>query len=92
MRAEGYQAAERAYVLRREGAAVKADVTLRATASSPVVNPALIVRNWNGAARVLVNGKPAGRMGQVQRLDGSDLVVWLELESIQPVRIQIEAQ
>ena len=92
LRSEGYQAAERAYVLQCEGRTGKAEITLRATRQSPVVNPALIVRNWAGSARVLVNGKPAGRIGQVFRLAGTDLVVWIELESTQPVTIQIEPQ
>jgi len=90
LRSEGYQAAERAYVLRREGGAGRARITLRATVESPLVNPALIVRNWSGGARVLVNGKPAGRIGQVFRLEGTDLMVWIELESRQPVSIEIE--
>ncbi|MGA2115851.1 MAG: LamG domain-containing protein [Bryobacteraceae bacterium] len=92
LRSEGYQAAERAYVLRCEGKAEKAEITLRASSESPVVNPALIVRNWNGGARVLVNGEPRGRIGQVFRLEGTDLVVWLELEATRPVMIQIEPQ
>jgi hypothetical protein len=54
------------------------------------VNPALIVRNWSGGARVRVNGKPAGQIGQVFRLEGADLVVWIELESRRPVSIEIE--
>ena len=92
LRSEGYQAAERAYVLRCEGAARKVGITLTATAESPLVNPVLIVRDWNSGARVLVNGKPAGKLGQVPHLEGTDLVVWIELESMQPVRIQIEPQ
>jgi len=37
-----------------------------------------------------VNGKPAGRIGHVSHLEGSDLVVWIEMQSTQPVKIQIE--
>ena len=92
LRSVGYNAAERAYVLMREGGTAKAEIILRATAESPVVNPALIVRNWNGDARVLVNGVSTGRIGRVYRLEGTDLVVWIEVESTQPVRIQIEPQ
>ena len=90
LHSEGYQAAERAYVLVSDGSARKAAITLRATTASPIVNPALVIRNWNGGARVLVNGKPAGRIGQVRRLEGSDLVVWIELQSTEPVRIELE--
>jgi hypothetical protein len=90
LRSEGYQAAERAYVLRREGGAGRARITLRATAESPIVNPALIVRNWSGGARVRVNGKPGARIGQIHRLEETNLVVWIEIESRQTVRIEIE--
>ena len=92
LQSEGYRAAERAYVVRREGGATRAEITLRGTSESPVVNPALMIRNWNGNARVLVNGQPKGRIGQVNRLEGTDLVVWVELESTETVKIQIEAQ
>lgn len=90
LRSEGYQAAERAYVLAVEGSPQKAVLTLRASAAAPLVNPALLVRNWNSGARVLVNGKPAGRIGQVRQLMGTDLVIWIELQSTVPVRIELE--
>jgi hypothetical protein len=90
LRSEGYRQEERAYSLTREGAAGKASITLQGSADSPVVNPAFVVRGWSGRARVLVNGKPAGRTGTIERLEGSDLIVWIELESVQPVRIEIE--
>ncbi len=91
LQSTGYQAAERAYLFHCEPGSATAEITLHATADSPVVNPGLIVRDWNGSARVLVNGKPVTRIGQVNRLDGSDLVAWieLELEPAQPVRIEI---
>ena len=90
LRSEGYQAHERAYVFRRDSTTDGAVITLLGSEASPLVNPALIIRNWGGAARVLVNGAPAGKLEFAHRLEGSDLVVWLELESTQPVRIQIE--
>ena len=92
LRSEGYQPEERAYLLRHDDSSTKAEITLRATSESPVVNPALIIRNWNGGARVLVNGKPGGEVGQVRRLEGTDLVVWIELESTQTVKVQVEGQ
>ena len=70
-------------------------MTLRAGADSPVVNPALYIRNWGGAEpRVEIDGRaaPPGRdvrVGRVFRLEGDDLVVWLRLESSAPVRIRI---
>ena len=93
LQSEGYQRAERAYLLSRlTNANAAAEITLRGTPESPVVNPAIVVRNWNAAnPRVMVNGTATGRIGQVSRLEGTDLVIWLETTSTQPVKIRIEA-
>jgi hypothetical protein len=37
-----------------------------------------------------VNGKPEARIGQIHRLEETDLVVWIELESRLPVSIEID--
>jgi hypothetical protein len=96
-RAEGFDPAQKAFVAARSGPAGPAalDVTLRAGADSPVVNPALVVRNWGGAEpRIEIDGRAAARgkdvrVGQVSRLEGDDLVIWLRLESTSPVRIVV---
>jgi hypothetical protein len=96
-RAEGFDPAQKAFVAARPGPAAPAalDVTLRAGADSPVVNPALYVRNWGVAEpRIEIDGRPASvgrdvRVGRVPKLEGDDLVVWLRLESAAPVRITI---
>ena len=91
LKSEGYQRAERAYLLSRN-AGTAADISLNATPESPVVNPAFVIRNWNAPnPRVLVNGRASGRLGQVSRLEGTDLVIWLETTSTQPVKIRIQA-
>jgi len=92
LRAFGYDPAERAWVLEAVGGPAKATITLHGTPDSPIVNPALIVRNWSGGVHVLVDGKPAGRVGQIERLEGSYLVVWIELQATRPVRIEIEPE
>ncbi len=86
---EGYDAGERAWVLTSDGTSDRAVITLHGTADSPIVNPALIVRNWTGGAHVLVNGKPAGRVGQMTMLEKSYLVVWIETQTTGPVRIEL---
>jgi hypothetical protein len=98
-RSEGYDATERAFVVARPAASATAPatapVTLRATPGSPLVNPAIVVRNWGtSGAEIEIDGAraPAGkdvRVGQVHRLDGDDLVVWVRKESTTPVRITI---
>ena len=95
---EGFDPAQKAFVVARDaGAATARDVelTLRGTPDSPVLNPAVVVRNWGAAgAAIEIDGAPAAqgrdvRVGEIHRLDGDDLVVWLRKESSGPVRIAI---
>jgi hypothetical protein len=96
-RNEGYDAAERAYVVAREsGAAGNAvEVSLEASAESPVINPAMVVKGWGEAAPVLkIDGKPAAwgkdfRYGLIRKLEGTDLVVWLQKQSTGTVRVSL---
>jgi hypothetical protein len=91
LRNDGFDQAERAYVLVNEGGVKRASLTIQASQESPVVNPAIIIRDWNGGGRVRVNGKPGGRVGQSHRLQGTDLVIWIETQSTEPVRVEVEA-
>jgi len=94
---DGFDPTQRAFILeRREGAGSSgATVTLQATDQSPVVNPALLIRNWGRPeARIEVDGRPASsskdvRVGRIRGLKGDDLVIWLRLESTAPVRISV---
>jgi len=96
-RSEGFDATERAFVVSREGAAASqpVQVTLRASGESPLVNPALVIRNWGlSPARVEIDGQPvpAGkdlRLGSVHRLEGDDLVVWIRKDATAPLRITV---
>ena len=93
----GYDPGQRAYVLARDIGGQTATVTLRASPDSPIVNPALLIRNWDANARIRINGEPASqagqvRLGHVNRLSGTDLVIWIELRSIIPVRIELEPE
>ena len=93
----GYSKPERAYQLARAAAGTKTglDLELAGTDASPVVNPALLIENWGDARpEFAVDGvrRPRGagaRYGYRQRLDGTDLVVWLRLESARTVRVRI---
>ncbi|MBM3312775.1 MAG: hypothetical protein FJY80_14855 [Candidatus Aminicenantes bacterium] len=97
---EGYDPAQKAFVVSRRTTAAPApgaalEATFRASADSPLVNPALVVRNWGEAEpRVAIDGRAAAegrdvRVGRVSRLEGEDLVVWLRLESAASVKISI---
>jgi hypothetical protein len=96
-RSEGYDPAQRAWVVTKTGDAAGGPVQLTFSASeaSPLFDPAVIIRNWgDGEARLRVNGKPAAwskdfRSGHVARLEGTDLVIWMRKESTQPFRVEV---
>ena len=96
-RSEGYDAAERAFILVHDASAKLAalDFTIQASEGSPAVNPAIVIKNWgDGEARMTLDGKPmmAGkdlRFGHVQRLEGTQLVVWIQTQAMKPLRVRL---
>jgi hypothetical protein len=96
-RSEGYDPAERAFILVHDASAKLAalDLTIQASDGSPAVNPAIVIKNWgDGEARMTLDGKPmtAGRdlrFGHVQRLEGTDLVVWIQTQAMKPLRVRL---
>jgi hypothetical protein len=91
---EGYSRDQRAYILARETEQQSGlEFELPASEESPVVNPAFVIENWGEAdAALKINGRRVNRgmvlrFGHRHSLEGSDLVVWLMLESVEPVRI-----
>jgi hypothetical protein len=86
---EGYDRAQRAYIVRRAGGAASASglrARFLATADSPLVKACLIVKNWGDApARVSVGTGPSAdgraRIGYLRSLEGTDLIVWLDVEA-----------
>jgi len=97
-RSEGFDATERAFVFSRRGSDnASMELTIEASAQSPVVNPAVVVRNWGGGAKVTLDGQPAPeskdlRIGAVHRLDRDDLVLWMRKTSQAPVRIRLDRE
>jgi len=90
---EGYDPTQRAYVLACKKADHPAKVALHFAASteSPVRNLAIVVRNWgHTAVRVEVDGYPDTpyRTGHHRRLEGTDLIVWIEITSNEPVELE----
>lgn len=98
-RSEGYDPAQRAFVLDRAGTNPSSplQLTLEAHANSPLYDSALVVKDWGEAgARLTIDGKPVAwgkdyRCGHVHRLRGTDLVVWFRIESTHPVRLSLSA-
>jgi len=97
-RSEGFDQEQKAYVLEllypREVDVL--NLKLEASPDSPLVHPAIVVKNWpaGAAARVDVDGvKPKAediRVGLERGLEGDHLVVWLGLETTKPIEIGIK--
>lgn len=94
---EGYDPAQRAFVIvrRKSHQPVTLELTLHASDSSPIVDPAIVIKGWGDApAQLEINGRPANwgkdfRRGHVQHLDGTDLVLWVSETSSAPVQIKL---
>jgi len=89
----GYDKAQRCYRLESSNARAGTVVfTLEGSKDSPVINPAIVVKNWNSnSAKILVNGKENknSKVGINHQLDGDDLVIYIPLNEIRPVKITV---
>jgi hypothetical protein len=95
--AQEYDPAQRAFVIRRDAAISPQPltITLTATPDRPLVNPALVVENWGGQAKVRVNGKALSgkdsvRTGVSHNEGVATLIVWLKLEASSKTVIQLD--
>ena len=94
---EGYDQTQRAYLLSRQAGSSTGGfrVVLKASPDSPLVNPAIVIKNWGDAdPKLVVNGKaiprgPTFRYGHINKLEGTDLVIWANLESTKPTTFEI---
>ena len=94
---QGYDPSQRAFVVVRTPDAPPAvlRVRLEASAASPIFDPAIVVKNWEGnRVELKIGGKVVAwsgdnRHGFVQTLTGTDLVVWLRRKSVTPLEITL---
>ncbi len=88
---KGYDRAERCYQLEPTNSETgQMEFTLKGSKDSPVINPAIRVKNWNATgATILVNGKADAsyKTGINHTLEGSDLVVFITISAAVPVNI-----
>jgi hypothetical protein len=97
-KSQGYDPAQKAYILNCEKPGADLSFDLAANAESPVVNPAFVILGWGSADATLeCNGKKLARgddfrRGHRQTIDGEDLIVWLKLQTDSPVKIRIQAK
>ena len=87
---------EKAYVIRRIDNSSKLGIQFEASEKSPLVNPAIVVENWGkDPISITVDGrllKPDKdyQLGYDIRLEGTDLIIWLKMESDEPVEVEIK--
>ncbi|MHC5073965.1 MAG: LamG domain-containing protein [Planctomycetota bacterium] len=94
----GYDQTERTYVIQtnNNGRPSLLHLELNAGQETPLVNPALIIKQWGRSpAKVYINDKPVPtgqlcRIGYASTLEGVNLVIWLKLESTKPVQLSIK--
>jgi len=93
----GHRQTERAYRFVPKASFIS--FTLNGSEETPVHNPCFVIKHWTGEnkSRLEVNGKELApcsksfRQGMTRDVDGTlMLVVWVELESVSPVRFAIE--
>jgi len=97
---QGYDKSQRAYLLTRtgEGNAEPLKFQIEASEESPVFNLALIIENWGMVgAGLKLDGKRVKkgrdfRLGHRNRLEGTDLIVWIKIESFKPLEVRLERQ
>ena len=92
----GYEKFERAYLLTATDTN-HGDLSgnVNASQEQPVVNPAFCIEKWGDSpALVKINGKPLSknqyRYGYEKTLEGTKLIVFMELEETRPFNIEIE--
>ena len=96
-RAGGYDQSERAYLIEKTDVREKTPCTfeLNASKDSPLLNPAIIIKNWGSQLSTLsVNGKKIKqgkdfRQGIRRGPLSEDLILWIRLESQTPVKMTL---
>ena len=95
----GYSRDDRAYRLHRLSAGnVKLEFSIRASETSPAVNPAFVIDGWGDEnVSFRLNGKPLAegedfRVGHLDRLDGTSLIVWIRAQLTGPTNFSLTRQ
>jgi hypothetical protein len=93
-KSDGYDPTQRAYVITAEKDADALEFTIEASKEYPISNLPLVVTNWGSRRAVLsIDGKHVVkkdyRMAYVDKLEGTNLVIWTKVESIKPLKVTI---
>ncbi len=95
---EGYDPTQAAYVVRRIDSEPAAPVTfeIQASEDSPLINPAIVMKNWGvREVELSINGNVVERgadfrYGIENRMEGTDLVMWINRKSTEPVTVSLK--
>jgi hypothetical protein len=91
----GYSRDERGFVLANNspGKTQALELDIPATEESPIVNPAFVIKNWGESdVELSIDGSKVERgsdfrVGHYHTLEGSNLIVWLKMESMKPTKM-----
>lgn len=92
---KGFDKFQRAYILVCNQESSKTEIQLIGTKESPVVNPAFVIKGWGDKkVEIQLNGKKCKegtkyRAGYENHLEGTDLVLWFDLNSEKTESISI---
>jgi len=93
---EGYDFTERAYTVSSKKGGGILVFEMDASEESPLVNPAFVIKNWGEKDVIFkIKGNKVERgkdfrWGHRHTLEGSDLVIWIKMESVRPVSLTLE--
>ena len=94
---EGYDPSQRAYILRCDRTGSALNFEIQGSQDSPVVNPALLIKNWGPhAPQLKINGRSISRgkefrWGIEHTISGqADLIVWIKMRSPDPIMISLD--
>lgn len=93
-----YDQSERAYMLERnkENSTTPCSFVLEASDTSPLVNPAIIVKNWGSRpAVVYIDNRAATQDNMIRQAirkgpEGDDLILWMQKETKSPLHIMLK--
>ena len=93
----GYQPDEKAYLINaiEPGAPTNVRFALAGSSSSPVVNPAFVIKGWGrSSAGLVLDGReiPSGldfRHGYRTTAVGTDLILWVRVNVKEPVTFEV---
>lgn len=89
-----YDQSQRAYILVVADDTEQVEFTINANEESPVVNPAFIIPDWGMKQIALeidgseINRGQKFRFGKSDKLDGSDLVIWIEKSTTEAITLK----